>query len=134
MYDELSTYSAHDFLMKLIRVTPFPIREIQTDNGTEFTNALLVIKAAHKTMFEEALEQMGILYHRIRIATPRHNGKAERQRRIDEERFYQYVRMFSLEDGRKQLAVYQRKSNNYIMICLGLRSPNQVLEDYLAGM
>jgi transposase len=134
MYAEHSTYSAYDFLQKLIEKAPFPIREIQTDNGTEFTNALLVVKARHKTLFEEALLQMGILYHRIRIATPRHNGKVERQHRTDMLRFYQFLRMYSLEDGRKQLAVYNRKSNDYIMTCLGLRSPNQVLEDYLAVM
>ena len=52
--------------------------------------------------------EMGILYHRIRIATPRHNGKVERQNRTDMIRFYNQLKMFSLEDGRKQLAVYQR--------------------------
>ena len=134
MYDEHSTYSAHDFLMKLIAQAPFPIRLIQTDNGTEFTNALLVTKAKHKTMFEAALEEMGILYQRIRIATPRHNGKVERQHRTDTLRFYSRLRMYSLEDGRRQLASYQRKSNDYIMTCLNLRSPNQVLQDYLAVM
>ena len=134
LYAEHSTQSAHDFLVKLVRNAPFPIREIQTDNGTEFTNALLVVKAAHKTLFEEALQEMGILYHRIRIATPRHNGKVERQHRTDTLRFYERLRMYSLEDGRRQLAVYQRKSNGYIMTCLGLRSPNQVLSDYLAVM
>ena len=134
MYDEHSTYSAYDFLLKLIRAAPFPIRAIQTDNGTEFTNTLLVTKAKHKTMFESALMEMGILYQRIRIATPQHNGKVERQHRTDALRFYSRLRMFSLEDGRKQLAVYQRKSNDYIMTCLGLRSPNEVLADYLAVM
>lgn len=134
MYAEHSTHSAHDFLFKLIKKALFPIREIQTDNGTEFTNALLVIKAKHKTMFEEALAEMGIRYHRIRIATPRHNGKVERRHRTDGLRFYDSLRMYSLADGRKQLALYQRKSNDHIMTCLGMRSPNQVLADYLAVM
>ena len=130
MYAEHSTASAKDFLEKLVRTAPFPIRMIQTDNGTEFTNALLVTKSKHKTLFEEAMLEMGIEYHRIRIATPRHNGKVERQHRTDELRFYKHMRMFSLEDGRKQLAVYQRESNNHIMTCLSMRSPNQVLELY----
>lgn len=134
MYNEHSTYSARDFLLKLVTHSPFPIREIQTDNGTEFTNTLLVVKAKHRTLFEEALQEMDILYHRIRIATPRHNGKVERQHRTDEMRFYRKMRMYSLEDGRRQLAVYQRRSNDFIMTCLGLRSPNQVLRDYLAVM
>ena len=131
MYNELSTYSAKNFLIKLVVNAPFPIREVQTDNGTEFTNSLLVIKAKHKTLFEQALEYMGILYHRIRIATPRHNGKVERQHRTDQLRFYDKMRMYNLADGRKQLAFYQAKSNNHIKICLKFRSPNQVLEDYL---
>lgn len=134
MYDEHSTYSARDFLEKLVRAAPFPIRMIQTDNGTEWTNALLVTKSKHKTLFEEGLEEMGILYHRIRIATPRHNGKVERQHRIDELRFYKHMRMYSLEDGRRQLQKYQRESNDHIMTCLNMRSPNQVLADYLYVM
>lgn len=134
MYDEHSTYSAKDFLMKVVKNPLFPIREVQTDNGSEFTNALLVVKSKHKTLFEQALEDMGILYHRIRIATPRHNGKVERQHRTDELRFYSKLRMYDLADGRRQLAKYQSKSNDYIMTCLNLRSPNEVLRDYLAVM
>ncbi len=134
MYDEHSTYSAETFLIELIQHCPFPIREIQTDNGTEFTKALISNDPNDKSLFERKLEAYDILYHRIRIATPRHNGKVERQHRIDQQRFYDSLRMFCLGDGRKQLAVYQKKSNDYIKHCLGFRSPNQVLEDYQAVM
>ena len=130
MYDEHSSVSAKDFLEKLVRSAPFPIRMVQTDNGAEFTNALLVTKSRHRTLFEEALIEMGIEYHRIQIATPRHNGKVERQHRTDELRFYKRMRMYCLEDGRKQLAAYQRRSNDHIMTCLGMRSPNEVLDLY----
>lgn len=134
MYEEHSTYSAADFLYQLVRAAPFPIRLIQTDNGTEFTNALLVTKSRHKTMFEAALLEMGIEYKRIRIATPRHNGKVERQHRTDEMRFYSRMGMYSLADGRRQLSRYQAQSNDYIMTCLGMRSPNEVLAGYLGVM
>lgn len=110
------------------------MRIIQTDNGTEFTKALISNDPTDKTLFELKLAEKGIRYHRIRVATPRHNGKVERQHRIDQERFYSRLRMFTLEDGRKQLAVYQKKSNDYIKHCLGLRSPNQGLEEYLTVM
>jgi len=53
----------------------------------------------------------------------------ERQHRQDEARFYKQMRMYNLEDGRKQLAVYQKKSNNYIKTCLGMRSPNTVVKN-----
>lgn len=134
MYDEHSTYSSRDFLEKLVKKAPFPIRMIQTDNGNEFTNALLVTKSKHRTLFEQALEEMGILYKRIRIATPRHNGKVERQHRIDQERFYRYLKMYSLEDGRRQLAEYQKRSNNIMKTCLNMQTPNQMVEKYLGVM
>lgn len=134
MYDEHSTYSAKDFLIRLVTTAPFPIRLAQTDNGTEFTNALLVTKSMHKSLFEQALEDMGILYQRIQIATPRHNGKVERQHRCDEKRFYSKLRMFSLADGRMQMARYNVKSNTIPKICLDFRSPNQMMELYLGIM
>lgn len=133
MYDEHSTYSSYQFLISLIKAAPFPIREVQTDNGGEFTNALKS-KNNKETMFEKALKKLEIKYHRIRVATPQHNGKVERQNRQDEERFYSKMKMYSLEDGRKQLAVYQKKSNNYIKTCLNMRSPNQIVEKYLGIM
>ena len=134
MYDEHSTYSSAQFLANLVRKCPFPIREIQTDNGTEFTNALLQKNCDHKSLFENLLDKYGIIYHRIRIATPRHNGKVERQHRIDEARFYKKMRMYSLEDGRKQLERYNKRSNDIPKTCLSFKSPNQVVHDYLAIM
>lgn len=134
MYEEHSTYSSLDFIKKLIEYFSFPIREIQTDNGSEWTNALLVKKSTHKTLFEEYLEENGILYHRIRVATPQHNGKVERQHRLDEQRFYNKMRMYSLEDGRKQVARYNKLSNGISKCCLNYRSPAKVLADYLAVM
>ena len=134
MYEDKSSYSAHKFLIELIKNIPFPIKRIQTDNGTEFTNTLLVTKSKHKTLFEQTLDKCGIEYQRIRIATPRHNGKVERQHRTDGLRFYDTLKMYSLDDGRNKLSKYQKQSNNIIMTCLGMRTPNQVLNSYLAVM
>lgn len=132
MYEEHSTFSSAEFLRHFIEKAPFQVREIQTDNGSEFTNSLS--GSSKETLFEQKLKEYGIQYHRIRVATPRHNGKVERQHRTDEMRFYQHMRMFNLEDGRKQLAAYQAKSNGYIMTCLGMKSPNQIIELYLGIM
>ncbi len=135
LYEEHSTYSSTDFLVKLIKAFPAPIREIQTDNGSEFTMALKVKDHEnHKTMFEKALENRGIIYHRIRVATPQHNGKVERQHRCDELRFYKKIKMYNLEDGRQQLARYNIKSNNIPKICLGFLTPNEMMEKYLGVM
>ena len=57
MYDEHSTYSTEAFLISLIRHCPFPIRQIQTDNGTEFTKALISNDPNDKSLFEIKLEE-----------------------------------------------------------------------------
>jgi len=134
LFDDKSSYSAKLFLEELIKATPFGIHIIQTDNGTEFTNALIVAnpKTAHRSLFEEALAAYGILYKRIRIATPRHNGKVERMHRTDQMRFYDDLKIFSLADGRTQLAAYNKKSNHIIMTVLGMKSPNQILKEFWA--
>lgn len=134
MYNEHSTYSSIQFLHQLIKACPFQIKRIQTDNGTEWTKQLIANDPKDLTSFELGLKAYGIEYQRIRVATPRHNGKVERQHRIDQERFYNDLRMFSLLDGQRQLADYQRKSNDYIKGCLGMRSPNQMIELYLGVM
>ena len=54
----------------------------------------------------------------------------ERQHRIDQDRFFNYLRMYSQENGRCQFAEYQGKSNDYIQGIFGMKSPNQVIEIY----
>ena len=130
MYDEHSTYSSLDFIRKVIAFFPFKIELVQTDNGTEWTKAL-ICNDPTPTLFERELEKAGIMYKRIRVATPRHNGKVERQHRTDEKRFYKNMRMYSLEDGRKQLKRYNRFSNTIPKVCLEFKSPNEVLSAYM---
>ena len=134
MYNEHSTHSSIQFLHQLVKACPFQIKRIQTDNGTEWTKQLIANDPKDLTSFELGLKVYGIEYQRIRVATPRHNGKVERQHRIDQARFYNDLRMYSLLDGQRQLAEYQRKSNDYIKGCLGMRSPNQMIELYLGVM
>lgn len=129
MYDEHSTYSSQDFIRKVIAFFPFKIELVQTDNGTEWTNAL-ISNDPKPTLFEEELIKAGISYKRIRVATPRHNGKVERQHRTDEKRFYKKMKMYDLEDGRKQLKRYNRFSNTIPKVCLGYKSPNETLAEY----
>lgn len=47
---------------------------------------------------------------------------------------YKHMRMYSLGAARRQLAVYQRESNNHIMTRPGMKLPNQMLELYCGVM
>lgn len=44
------------------------------------------------------------------------------------------MQIYSLEDGRTQLARYNKKSNNIPKVYLNFRTQNEVLNDYLAVM
>jgi len=127
IYAEHSAQSAKDFLKKLVKAAPFKIHEIQTDNGHEWTNAMLGQKVLELTRFEEELERQGIRYRRIRVGTPKHNGRVERQHGLDMQRFYHRLKLVSLEDARQKIGIYNVWSNTRIKTCLDFHSPLQVI-------
>ncbi len=131
-FDEHSTYSSTAFLDQLIKVFPFEIECVQTDNGAEFTKKFGGSKSDDdKTMFEARLAELGIRHKLIRPYTPRHNGKVERSHRKDNEYFYASHKFYSFEDFKKQLAVHNRKYNNFPMRPLGWKSPREFLNHFL---
>lgn len=132
-FEEHSTYSSAVFLEHLIKAFPFPIKCVQTDNGAEFTKRLLPTKRRTPTLFEARLKQCDIEHHLIRPYTPRHNGKVERSHRKDNEYFYATHSFYSFEDFKKQLAVHNRKYNNFPMRPLNWKSPADYIDAYLAN-
>ena len=129
-YKEHNSYSSSDFIEYCVRLFPYPIECVQTDNGPEFTNRLNSQCSDKKTLFEITLERLGIKHKLIKPYTPRHNGKVERSHRKDNEYFYASHKFYSFEDFEKQLAVHQRKYNDFPMRPLNWRSPREVLLSY----
>jgi len=82
---ELTPQASKLFLLRALRTFPFPIQEVQTDHGTEFTYVFFThVQEPHP--FESALEAQGIRHKLIPVATPKQNGKVERvHRTLDEE-------------------------------------------------
>lgn len=129
IFEEHSSYNAARFLSMARKYYPFKIQCVQTDNGTEFTNAFFSDKPS---VFELYCRKHGIAHKRIRVATPRHNGKVERVHRIDQERFYNYRSFYSARDANNQLKLYQYKDNRFPLLVLGRKSPLQYLKDLSA--
>ena len=125
-YDELSPYATCDFINRCIKFYGYKPREIQTDNGQEFTWNKENIKVIHP--MDNLCQKLDIIHHKIRPRTPRHNGKVERSHRSDNERFYSYHSFYSLYDLQTQGAIYLKRSNNIPMQTLGYLSPNQKRE------
>ena len=129
-FKDHSSYSAALFIRHCAKRFPFIIECVQTDNGSEFTNRMNGSKTIRPTCFQKALAELGIQHKLIRVFTPRHNGKVERSHRKDNEYFYASHCFYSFEDYQKQLAVWQRKYNDFPMRPLSWRSPKQVLTSF----
>ena len=133
-YPEQSTYSSADFLKRLFKWYArrgIRVECVQTDNGFEFTNRFSNSKHDLPTLFEATAAQLGIHHKLIRPYTPRHNGKVERSHRKDQKRFYACHSFYSLDDFDKQLAVHNRRSNNFPMRPLAWRSPREFTVQYV---
>ena len=82
---ELTPQASAQFLRRVKRTFPFPLQEVQTDHGTEFTYVFFPhVQKPHP--FEEALRAEEIRHKLIPVAKPQQNGKVERvHRTLDEE-------------------------------------------------
>ena len=133
-YPEQSTYSSADFLKRLFKWYArrgIRVECVQTDNGFEFTNRFPNSGRDLPTLFEATAAKLGVRHKRIRPYTPRHNGKVERSHREDQKRFYSSHSFYSLEDFEKQLAVHNRRSNNFPMRPLHWLSPAEFAVQYV---
>ena len=133
-YPEQSTCSSADFLKKLFKWYArrgIRVECVQTDNGFEFTNRFSNSKRDLPTLFETTATQLGIRHKLIRPYTPRHNGKVERSHREDQKRFYPCHRFYSLDAFANQLAIHNRRSNNFPMRPLNYRSPSEFTVQYV---
>jgi len=125
-YPEQSTYSSADFLKRAVvwyARKGIQVECAQTDNGFEFTNRFSNSQRNLPTLFEATAQNLGIRHKLIRPYTPRHNGKVERSHREDQKRFYSCHAFYSLHDFETQLAVHNRRSNNFPMRPLAWLSP-----------
>jgi transposase InsO family protein len=88
-------------LPALLKTFPFPLRCIQTDNGSEFGLDLTAL-----------LKRLGIRHTRIRPRSPHLNGKVERVQRTVQEEFWDGIGPGSLQEWERFLQDYVRFYNH----------------------
>jgi transposase InsO family protein len=96
---------------------PFPIRKLQSDNGTEFPlDFWLTVQAA------------GIRHRYITPRRPEQNGKVERSHRIDDEEFWQRHSFVSYDDAAVALVSWEHRYNHErFSMALHGHTPGEVL-------
>jgi transposase InsO family protein len=80
IYDRHTQANAIDFVDYVIKLFPFRINNIRTDNGHEF-----------QAKFHWHVEDLGMKHSYIKPGTPQLNGKVERSHRTDRKEFYQLL-------------------------------------------
>lgn len=123
-YTEHTPMNTVDFVYRCFLFYKYKPQEIQTDNGVEFTWNREKFKKIHPLDYLCIKEH--IYHHKIKPRTPRHNGKVERSHRNDNERFYNNLKFYSLNDLRYQAKLYLKRSNNIPMGVLNYKTPKEI--------
>jgi transposase len=100
LYRRLNHHSSIDFFRQVQAALPFPIRQLQTDNGNEFSLA-----------FKLTVEEAGIAYRYIRPRRPQQKGKVESSHRIDHEEFWSHQRLRNYGEAEIALHAWERHYN-----------------------
>ena len=132
-YEEHSTYSSADFLIRAVKWYKrrgIRIECVQTDNGPEFTTRFIQGLKEKLTLFQTTAAKLDIYHKLIKPYTPRHNGKVERSHREDHNKFYPCHKFYFCDDLNRQLKDHLARSNNRPMHPLGWLSPVEFLSNY----
>lgn len=134
IYDNYSNSDSIDFLEELIKVAPFRIHAIKTDNGSNFTNRYTgYLKSSDP--FNPKLHDIDILCQKYNIlhylidpGKPAQNGKVERSHRTDQEMFYNRIKFKSEKELKYKLRLWNTYYNNLEHCGLNGKTPNEMLE------
>lgn len=130
IFEEHTPENSVRFLKMLMKKFPFPIKTLQTDNGTEFTYKF--ISEEKESPLDIELKKEGIEHKLIPPRTPWHNGKVERSHRNDQRYFYDWEYFGSVEEANNKLKEHLAWSNSKPMRTLGNKTPKELLEEKLA--
>lgn len=121
IYDHNNVKSAVDFIDQVKKALPFAIKQIQTDNGSEFSD-----------VFSWHLDDLGISHRKTKVCSPEENGKVERSHRTDEQEFYGINRFVSIHHCIKLLRQWEREYNTQRPhMALGGKTPREFLTEKL---
>jgi len=133
IYDSLGNGAAVDFVRELLKVAPFIIQAIKTDNGSCFTNRYTgFLKSTTNTVrlhsFDKICQQNNIEHYLIDPGKPAQNGRVERSHRSDQESFYDTVTFSTPAELSYKLHLWNMYYNDLAHCSLNGKSPNQMLK------
>jgi transposase InsO family protein len=115
IYDDYSIFNSINFLKELIRVAPFRIRAIKTDNGSNFTNRYTGYQKSIDPLnpkihqFDILCQKHNIIHYLIDPGKPNQNGKVERSHRTDQEMFYDRNKFRTLKELEMKIKIWNEQ-------------------------
>lgn len=121
IYDQNTEQSAMDFVNHVKQALPFAIKQIQTDNGSEFAST-----------FTWHLADLDIEHRKIRPGTPEENGKVERSHKTDQQEFYERQIFGDVKTLIRHMREWEHEYNYYRPnMALGGLTPYEYLQKKL---
>jgi transposase InsO family protein len=133
IYDNMANSYSISFLEEVIRVAPFSIRAIKTDNGSCFTNRYIgYLKSSDPVnprlhSLDIFCAELGIPHYLIDPGKPAQNGRVERSHRTDQEHFYDLNKFNSVLDLKNKLKKWNNYYNNLEHCALDGKTPNELV-------
>ena len=134
VYDQQTNNYAVDFLKKVIKIAPFRIRAIKTDNGAIFTNRYVgYVKSSDPFnprlhSLDILCQELNVIHYLIDPGKPAQNGKVERSHRSDQEIFYDRNKFKDAADLKRKIRLWNKYYNNLEHCGLNGKTPNEMLE------
>jgi len=133
IYDNMANSYSISFLGDVIKVAPFKIRAIKTDNGACFTNRYIgYLKSADPAnprihSLDEYCAKLDIPHYLIDPGKPAQNGRVERSHRTDQEMFYDRNEFRTVLGLKKKIRQWNFYYNNLEHCALNGRTPNEMV-------
>lgn len=133
IYDNMANGYSISFLEEIIKIAPFKIRAIKTDNGGCFTNRYNgYLKSSNPINprlhpLDLFCAKLGIPHYLIDPGKPAQNGKVERSHRTDQEHFYDVNKFNSVLDLKIKLKKWNNYYNNLEHCALNGKTPNEMV-------
>jgi len=134
IYDNYSNSDSIDFLEEVIKIAPFRIRAVKTDNGSNFTNRYTGYLKSSDPLnprlhdFDILCQKLNIIHYLIDPGKPQQNSYVERSHRSDQEIFYDRNKFKTLNDLKIKIKLWNEEYNNLEHCGLNGKTPNEMLQ------
>ena len=131
IYPNLTHECVEQFMREIELYCPFPIFELQTDNGSEFTDKYRGgrLQPSGLHVVDLWCQRLGIKHRLIPVGQKELNGKVENTHKQDDREFYSQQNLRSLSHARHLMASYNERWNSLRHTkALSWKTPEQALE------